>query len=63
MKKEIPCPLCNYPMETELVKKGGTYKARIENLVCPCCKHTERAPSVAEKMRLEGELKKINFKK
>ena len=63
MKKEIPCPECNYPMDTSLVRKGGPYIAKIENFVCPSCNYSERKPSVTEKMKLEGEFRNLKIQK
>ena len=56
MKTETPCPECSYPLEMNLVRKGGSWKARIENLRCPSCGHEERVPSKAEEFKLENEL-------
>ncbi len=57
MKKETNCPECGYPMEPEL--KTKPYKAKVEYMNCPSCKHRERTPSVTESMKLENELKKL----
>lgn len=48
---EKECPQCNYPMDKELIRKGGTYKKRIENYSCACCGHSERVGDKYEHAR------------
>lgn len=48
MKKEYPCPECNYPMRIELIKKGGYYRRRKERYVCDSCKHTGLVRTASE---------------
>lgn len=55
MKEENNCPVCNYPMESKLKRTARPYRAKVEYWDCPCCKHRERTPSVAESAKLEDE--------
>lgn len=51
MEENKICPECGYPMDKKLVKKGGAWKVRIEDLTCILCGHKERKSSKSEYAR------------
>lgn len=55
MRSEKTCPECGYPMDSELKRKGGRWRAKVEYMNCLLCGHRERVPGKTEELKLKNE--------